>query len=199
MPPTKLRGILNTERQNTQEKVNKSGQGWLQWNGIQTSISKCKVRLRELLWTKTFRHCLQMKWLHNSQISDTLHQLLSSPSTPAWELPVVALSICLAIQHSELQKWFTEKNCWGEKKRLTNLMTEFLSLMNMNVSTDTRKEIICVWEQDWTTFLAAKNVCEISAYLLESFSKGEDIINWKQKEKVLCHKIMTNQPIFYCS
>lgn len=103
-------------------------------------------------------------------------------SHPSLRAPCGSESICLAVRHTRLQNWFTEKNCWGQKKRLTDLVIEFLSLMNMNVSADTKKEIIRAWEQDWMTFLAAKDVCEISAYSLESFSK-ERVSSTRNKRK----------------
>lgn len=37
-------------------------------------------------------------------------------------------------------------------------MIEFLILMNMKVSADTRKETIQAWKQDSMTFLAAEGV-----------------------------------------
>lgn len=55
--------------------------------------------------------------------------------------------------------------------------------MNMNVSADTRKEIIQAWEQYWMTFLAAKDVCEISAYSFESFSKERISLAGNKKKR----------------
>lgn len=46
---------------------------------------QAQSKTERLLWTYTFKHCLQMKWLHNSQPSDMLYPLclLLSPSLRA--------------------------------------------------------------------------------------------------------------------
>lgn len=150
---------------------------------MQTNISKCKVRLRDLYEHTTFK-----LWsgctIPNPQTCYTNSVFSSYPSLRA---PCGSVSVCLAAPHTRLQNWFAEKKLLGGAGggRLTDLVIEFLSLMNMNVSADTRKEIIRAWEQDWMTFLAAKVVCEISAYSLESFSK-ERISSTGNKRKRSC-------------
>lgn len=98
-----------------------------------------------------------------------------------------SISICSAVQHTRLQNWFTGKNCWvgGTKKKLTDLMIEFLSLMNMNVSADTRKKIVWAWEQDWMTFLAGKMCVKfVLTHLQPSAKRGYHQLETKGKGTV---------------
>lgn len=89
--------------------------GWFPWSGIQISISKCKVRLTD--FQEHIKHCLQMKWLHNSQPSDMLHKLClllpSQPESSLWQCK--HLFSCIAHGIAELIHR-TKINVAGKKR-----------------------------------------------------------------------------------
>lgn len=123
-----------------------------------TSFSE-KVYFTVFLSAREMRDAYERKLLSNT--SKWCGCTITKPQTcytnsvfsshPSLSAPCGSTNVCSAVWHTRLQHWFMEKNCWGikRKKRLTNLLIRFLSLMNMNVSADTRREIKQAWEQDW--------------------------------------------------
>lgn len=136
-----------------------------------------------------------MKCLHNSPPSDMLYPLCPFLS-PSLRAPYGSKSICLASH--QIKELIHKKDCWGENKKglLISWSSSSFWWTWRFLLTQGRKQYKHGNRTAWH-FWQQKG-CEISANWLESFSR-EHITHWKQKEKDLCHMIMTNQPICHCS